>query len=143
MGLSLPTLHHTFHIGFITSGMFLICLGRALNIFPLAALINRHHAARGAPGEGSARVKITLKEQFIMWFSGLRGAIAFSLVLTMQSHSMTGVTPETKSVLVTTTLVIVLLTIFIFGGGTAPLLEYVLFTDESKRQVLSNTLATH
>lgn len=33
------------------------------------------------------------------WFSGLRGAIAFSLALTMQSHSLTAVSPETKSVL--------------------------------------------
>ena len=30
------------------------------------------------------RERINLKEQFIMWFSGLRGAIAFSLVLNMQ-----------------------------------------------------------
>jgi hypothetical protein len=117
-----------------------------------------------------------------MWFSGLRGAIAFSLVLNMQvsllplhppsscapslvcvcecvcvcegvgwgvwgrifafldsdtdpphtpphtlaqSHSLTAVSPETKSVLVTTTLIIVLATIFIFGGGTAPMLEMV------------------
>ena len=36
MGLSLPTLHHTFHFGFIMSTMFLILVGRALNIFPLA-----------------------------------------------------------------------------------------------------------
>jgi len=43
-----------------------------------------------------------------------------------QSHSLTAVSPETKSVLVTTTLVIVLATIFIFGGGTAPLLELVI-----------------
>lgn len=43
--------------------------------------------------------------QFIMWFSGLRGAIAFSLVLNLQSHSLTALSPETKAVLVTTTLV--------------------------------------
>ena len=61
-----------------------------------------------------------------MWFSGLRGAIAFSLVLNMQSHSLTAVSPETKAVLVTTTLIVVLSTIFIFGGGTAPLLEMLL-----------------
>ena len=109
MGLSLPTLHHTFHMGFICSGMVLILLGRAFNIFPLAAAINRRErqrhqqAARTSPTALPAR--ISLKEQFIMWFSGLRGAIAFSLVLNMQAHSLTAVSPETKSVLVTTTLV--------------------------------------
>uniref|UniRef100_A0A7S4L0P4 Sodium/hydrogen exchanger n=1 Tax=Guillardia theta TaxID=55529 RepID=A0A7S4L0P4_GUITH len=118
MGLSLPTLQHRFHVGFIISAMVLILLGRALNIFPLSFLINRKSQNSG--------MKISSKEQFIMWFSGLRGAIAFSLVLNMQSHSLTAVSPETKAVLVTTTLIVVLSTIFIFGGGTAPLLEMLL-----------------
>jgi hypothetical protein len=61
-----------------------------------------------------------------MWFSGLRGAIAFSLVLNLQSHSLTAVSPETKGVLVTTTLIVVIATVFVFGGGTAPLLELLL-----------------
>lgn len=96
MGLSLPTLHHTFHFGFIVSGMFLILIGRALNIFPLAALINRQQAARGSAAGQAPSTAISFKEQFIIWFSGLRGAIAFSLVLNMQSHSLTAVAPETK-----------------------------------------------
>lgn len=142
MGLSLPTLHHTFHTGFIISGMVLILVGRALNIFPLAALINRHNAARTPAGQ-PAPVGISSKEQFIMWFSGLRGAIAFSLVLNMQSHSLTAVSPETKSVLVTTTLIIVLATIFIFGGGTAPLLEYVLNKEKNKEATTNSHTNSH
>lgn len=42
-----------------------------------------------------------------------------------------------QSVLVTTTLVIVLATIFIFGGGTAPLLEVVLAQDSPQSQQMS------
>mmetsp|Transcript_8118 Transcript_8118/g.19194 ORF Transcript_8118/g.19194 Transcript_8118/m.19194 type:complete len:344 (-) Transcript_8118:132-1163(-) len=118
MGLSLPTLHHRFHWGFICSAMALILVGRALNIFPLSFLINRQHK--------DSAVRLSHKEQFIMWFSGLRGAIAFSLVLNLQSHSLTALSQDTKSVLVTTTLVVVLLTVFLFGGGTAPLLELLL-----------------
>lgn len=125
MGLSLPTLTHRWHVGFIISSMGLILLGRALNIFPIAFLINRY----SEPGT----VQLNKKEQFIMWFSGLRGAIAFSLVLNLQSHSLTAVSPETKSVLVTTTLVVVLATVFVFGGGTAPLLE-LLLSPEKKSQ---------
>jgi len=111
-------------VGFILSGMVLILVGRALNIFPLAALINRQQvllgvlllvllgvlpevllytdllkqAARAAAAGHAPSVAISPKEQFIIWFSGLRGAIAFSLVLNMQSHALTAVAPETKSV---------------------------------------------
>jgi sodium/hydrogen exchanger 8 len=41
MGISLPTLAHRWHMGFIWSAMLLILVGRALNVFPLALLINR------------------------------------------------------------------------------------------------------
>jgi len=48
----------------------LVLFGRAVNIFPLSYLLNffRDH-------------KITPKMMFIMWFSGLRGAIPYALSL--------------------------------------------------------------
>lgn len=77
-----------------------------INIFPLSALVNRFRTH-----------KITKQMMFIMWFSGLRGAIAYALSL----HLEFGI--ETRRVLVTTTLVIVLFTILILGGSTMPLLK--------------------
>ena len=56
---------------------------------------------------------------FIMWFSGLRGAIAYALSLHLEFEL------ETRRVLVTTTLVIVLFTILCLGGSTMPLLKCV------------------
>lgn len=52
--------------------------------------------------------------QIIMWFAGLRGAIAFALALTMS-------TPH-RAYIVTTTLAIVFLTTFACGGFTATLM---------------------
>ncbi len=49
-----------------------------------------------------------------MWFSGLRGAIAFVLCLQF---------PVATQSVVTGTLAIVLLTISVLGGGTLPLLK--------------------
>ena len=49
--------------------------------------------------------------------SGLRGAIAYALSLHLEFSE------ETRHVLVTCTLVIVLFTIFILGGSTLPLLK--------------------
>ena len=48
---------------------------------------------------------------------GLRGAVAFSLSTQLQFGA------EQRSVLVTSTLVIVLFTILVFGGATLPLLK--------------------
>lgn len=52
-----------------------------------------------------------------MWFSGLRGAIAYALSLHLEFEM------ETRRVLVTTTLIIVLFTILFLGGSTMPLLK--------------------
>lgn len=54
-----------------------------------------------------------------MWFSGLRGAIAFVLALDLPAVHFA----EHYRVLVTTTLVIVLFTILFLGGATLPLLK--------------------
>ena len=54
-----------------------------------------------------------------MWFSGLRGAIAYALSLHLEFKE------ETRKVLVTTTLVVVLFTTIILGGGTLPLMKFL------------------
>ncbi len=54
-----------------------------------------------------------------MWFSGLRGAIAYALSLHLEFGE------DTRKVLVTTTLVIILFTTIIMGGGTMPLMKYL------------------
>lgn len=50
--------------------------------------------------------------------SGLRGAIAFALALNLEEFP-----DETRKLLVTTTLVIVLFTVLFLGGSTLPLLK--------------------
>lgn len=56
---------------------------------------------------------------FIMWFSGLRGAISYALSLHLNFSD------ETRHVIITTTLIIVLFTTLIFGGSTMPLLKFL------------------
>lgn len=74
----------------------MLCLiGRAFNIFPLAYLLNC-----------CRRTKIARKNTIIMWFSGLRGAIAFSLSVSFASA-------ESRPVIMTTTLVMVLVTVVV------------------------------
>lgn len=51
--------------------------------------------------------KINLQEQFIMGYGGLRGAIAFSLVEMLDENTV-----RPRHVFLTTTLVVILFTIF-------------------------------
>jgi len=88
----------------IACSMGLLFLSRALNIFPLSALANLRR-----------KVKVNFKMQIMLWFAGLRGAVAFALAL--------NVTTAGSSVIVTTTLFIVLFTTLILGLLTSPVIK--------------------
>ncbi len=88
-----------------------MCLAsRACSIFPLSFLLNyfREH-------------QITKKMQFIMWFSGLRGAIAFALSLNLN------IDDEVRHIIVTSTLILVLFTTLILGGSAMPIIKVIIF----------------
>ncbi|OXB54481.1 hypothetical protein ASZ78_017090 [Callipepla squamata] len=96
----------------------LVLFGRAVNIFPLSYLLNffRDH-------------KITPKMMFIMWFSGLRGAIPYALSLHL------GLEPiEKRQLIGTTTIIIVLFTVLLLGGGTMPLIRLIDIEDSKARR---------
>ncbi|XP_033942940.1 sodium/hydrogen exchanger 8 isoform X1 [Pseudochaenichthys georgianus] len=115
LGLSIFSFPHNFEISFVVWCIVLVLLGRAINIFPLSFLLNffRDH-------------KITPKMMFIMWFSGLRGAIPYALSLHL------GLEPiEKRQLIGTTTIIIVLFTILLMGGGTMPLIR-IMDIEESK-----------
>lgn len=85
----------------------LFCLfARIVNIFPLSFMANCFR-----------RQRIPIKMQVVMWFAGLRGAIAFALSQNMPK--------EHRSVYVSTTLMIVIFTTLICGGLTEPMLTHM------------------
>lgn len=94
--------------GFIFATIAACLLARALNTFPLCSLANLGR---------SARRKIPFSYMLVIWFSGLRGAIAFALVLNVQTAD-----PTHAAILKSATLFIVLFTTVFFGMGTSPLL---------------------
>ncbi|XP_018026186.1 sodium/hydrogen exchanger 8-like [Hyalella azteca] len=108
LGMALFSFQHQFQVALLCWSIVLCLVARACNIFPLACLVNKF---RDHP--------ITPKMMFVMWFSGLRGAIAYALSLHLEFSD------EKRRVLVTTALFIVLFTIFILGGSVVPLIKYV------------------
>nr|XP_015823558.2 sodium/hydrogen exchanger 8 isoform X1 [Nothobranchius furzeri] len=118
LGLSIFSFPHNFEISFVIWCIVLVLLGRAVNIFPLSFLLNffRDH-------------KITPKMMFIMWFSGLRGAIPYALSLHL------GLEPiEKRQLIGTTTIIIVLFTILFLGGGTMPLIRIMDIEENKSRR---------
>ncbi|XP_065094387.1 sodium/hydrogen exchanger 8 [Ochlerotatus camptorhynchus] len=124
LGLAIFSFKHRCELSFVIWAIILCLIGRACNIFPLAWLVNRFREH-----------KITNKMAFIMWFSGLRGAISYALSLHLQFSS-----EETRHVVITTTLIIVLFTTLFFGGSTMPLMKYLAGGKKSRRTVRSSRL---
>eukprot|EP00934_Nitzschia_sp_Nitz4_P002396 Nitzschia sp. Nitz4//scaffold246_size28974//2563//4395//NITZ4_008080-RA/size28974-snap-gene-0.3-mRNA-1//-1//CDS//3329543906//2391//frame0 len=95
----------TFDITFTVTALLACLIGRFLNIIPLSLLANLCRRGRSA---------ITLNHQAVLWFAGLRGAIAFAL-----SENMPG--PH-KEVYQTGTLSICVFTTLVCGGFTEKVL---------------------
>eukprot|EP00069_Balaena_mysticetus_P020710 bmy_02934T0 len=66
---------------------------------------------------------------FIMWFSGLRGAIPYALSLHLDLEPM-----EKRQLIGTTTISIVLFTILLLGGSTMPLIRFADIEDARARR---------
>lgn len=118
LGLALFSFKHRGEWALIVWSIILCLIGRACNIFPLAILVNKFREHQ-----------ITKKMMFIMWFSGLRGAISYALSLHLNFSD------ETRNVIITTTLIIVLVTTLFFGGSTMPLLKFLQATKNPSRRV--------
>lgn len=79
MGMSVFTgLFKDYDVIFSVMGLTFCFLGRFMNIFPLSFVANLCRQ------KGSNHISI--KMQTVLWFAGLRGAIAFALAMTMPGY---------------------------------------------------------
>jgi sodium/hydrogen exchanger 8 len=118
MGMSVFTegFRH-FDIGQALMALTLCVVGRFMNIFPLSFLSNLCRSESN---------HIPLKMQCVLWFAGLRGAIAFALAMNMPG-------PHRESY-ATTTLFICMFTTVVCGGLTDRVLgEFGMKQDDSER----------
>lgn len=96
---------HQWNPGFIAWTFLAIIVGRFLNIYPLSFLLNL----------GRTRT-IPFNFQHMMFFSGLRGAIAFAL-------AVRNTVSIPRQMMLTATLVIVIVSVIVLGGLTMPVLS--------------------
>ncbi|CAB3368721.1 Hypothetical predicted protein [Cloeon dipterum] len=107
IGVSMFTFpKHHFDVGFIVAAFFCAFLGRAANIYPLSFLLNL-----------GRKPKISYNFQHMLFFSGLRGAMAFALAIR-------NTVSEARQSMLTATSLVVIVTVIIFGGSTMQLLTW-------------------
>jgi len=106
LGMAIFTIpSHDFELDVFGCGIFLCLIGRALAVYPLCAILNCFRTNT-----------IKIEWQLLMWFSGLRGPVAFALAL--MCHTL-------HSLVESTTLLIVFLTTIVFGGATHSLVNWL------------------
>lgn len=127
LGLSLFTeVELVFKPLLIIITFILICVARWLAVFPLSRFLNFMYRARfkeftsrslSAPllTNQSIPDEISHSYQMMIFWAGLRGAVGVALAM--------GIQGEAKWALLATVLVVVVLTVILFGGTTASMLE--------------------
>jgi monovalent cation:H+ antiporter, CPA1 family len=83
----------------------LVTLGRAVSIYPLCALFAR------------SRLKVKLKHQHILFWGGLRGALALALALTLPDEM------PNHNTIITVTFAVVAFSVFVQALTITPLLK--------------------
>jgi sodium/hydrogen exchanger-like protein 6/7 len=108
LGLSLFTFqNHQWNFGFIAVAIVAMTISRAVHVLPLTWVINRFR-------KPSFRISPAF-QAMLMW-SGLRGAIAFSL-------AMSNTSDFPHQLVLSTTLAIIIFTVLLFGGMTSLVME--------------------
>jgi len=106
IGVSMFTFpKHHFDIAFIIIAFIAVALGRAANIYPLSFLLNF-----------GRKPKISRNCQHVLFFSGLRGAMAFALAIR-------NTVSKARQTFLTTTSLIVIGSVIFIGGSVTPLLH--------------------
>ncbi|KAM0910469.1 hypothetical protein ACQ4PT_014140 [Festuca glaucescens] len=108
------------HIGFIFFSIVFILVARAANVFSCAYILNLARPPHS---------QIPRQYQVALWYSGLRGAMAFALAL-QSVHDLPEGHGET---IFTATTSIVVLTVLLIGGSTGTMLEALQVVGDSNR----------
>jgi len=109
LGTSIWSTNNKWEFGLFFLTLAACLIGRAVAVFPLTLLVNllRKH-------------KITFRESIMIWYSGLRGPVAFALAFRISSKA---VAKDDREVIITTTLLIIWVTSFLMGGTSDYLLQ--------------------
>nr|AAD33928.2 sodium proton exchanger NHE1 [Amphiuma tridactylum] len=121
LGVSTVAGPHEWNWTFVMSTLLLCLIARVLGVLGLTSVINRFRI-----------VKLTPKDQFIIAYGGLRGAIAFSLGYLLDHHHF----PK-RNMFLTAIITVIFFTVFVQGMTIRPLVELLAVKkkQETKRSI--------
>jgi CPA1 family monovalent cation:H+ antiporter len=100
--------------GSLGAAIILVLIGRAATVYPLSLLFARSHW------------KIGFREQHVLWWAGLRGALALALVLALPSEI-----PQRDSIVIAT-FAVVTFSVLVQGLTMKPLLRHLRFLSSGR-----------
>ncbi|XP_059139942.1 Na(+)/H(+) exchanger beta-like isoform X2 [Physella acuta] len=112
LGLVMVNDEHVWHTGFTLWTIFFCLFFRFIIIFGMSKIINWLDVYRVR--------RIGFSEQFMIAYGGLRGAVCFSLVALLDPNDL-----PAKNMFVTTTLSVIIFTVFIQGITIKPLVHWL------------------
>ncbi|XP_023972368.1 sodium/hydrogen exchanger 2 [Physeter macrocephalus] len=118
MGVSTVGKNHEWNWAFVCFTLAFCLIWRALGVFVLTQAINWFRT-----------IPLTFKDQFIIAYGGLRGAICFALVFLLPA----AVFPR-KKLFITAAIVVIFFTVFILGITIRPLVEFLDVKRSNKKQ---------
>ncbi|XP_029460694.1 sodium/hydrogen exchanger 2-like [Rhinatrema bivittatum] len=119
MGVSTVGNNHEWNWAFVCFTLLFCLIWRALGVFVLTQAINWFRT-----------IPLTFKDQFIIAYGGLRGAICFSLVFLLPDS----VFPR-KNLFITSAIVVIFFTVFFQGITIRPLVEFLDVKRSNKKQL--------
>ena len=118
LGLSCVSFDHKFDIWFIVITITSCTIYRTLFVILQCAVLNR-----------CRKQQFTLKDQFVISYSGLRGAIAFGLAVSIPT------TIVARNMFVTTTIAVVFFTVLLQGVTVKPILLWLHVETKEEKEV--------
>uniref|UniRef100_A0A8D0B454 Sodium/hydrogen exchanger n=1 Tax=Salvator merianae TaxID=96440 RepID=A0A8D0B454_SALMN len=118
MGVSTVGKNHEWNWAFVCFTLLFCLIWRALGVFALTQIINVFRT-----------IPITFKDQFIIAYGGLRGAICFSLVFLLPAADF-----PRKKLFITAAIVVIFFTVFIQGTTIRPLMALLDVKRSNKKQ---------
>ncbi|CAH8862270.1 unnamed protein product [Trichobilharzia szidati] len=124
LGIQVVSYKLEWHTGFILWGLILCLVSRSIVIFSITAIVNYVNIDE---------TKITLAQQIVLIYGGLRGAVAFALAVLISENKFPINGEYHKNVIVTATLFIILFTVGFMGMTTKPLVKLLKIRKRDKQ----------
>ncbi|EGT30737.1 hypothetical protein CAEBREN_32351 [Caenorhabditis brenneri] len=124
LGLSTVSADHYFDLPFILAAVFFSLFYRTIGVVVQCSFLNKYRSE-----------KFRAADQFILAYGGLKGAIAYGLVVSIPAAV------AAKPMFITTTIAIIYFNVFIQGITIRPLLKLLgIKTEEEKSEKIDNVI---